>query len=35
LMPDLETWQMARNRMQNNKPEEYKKLLRILAGEIK
>jgi hypothetical protein len=35
LMPDLETWQMARSRMQNNKPEEYRKLLRILAGEIK
>ena len=35
LMPDVETWNMARNRMQNNKPEEYTKLLRILNRETK
>lgn len=33
LMPDLETWEMARTRMMNNQPEEYAKLLKIIKGQ--
>ena len=33
LMPDLETWEMARTRMMNNQPKEYAKLLKIIKGE--